>query len=207
MFALPRVCAVSPTSGTSVNAVADGAAAERSTAVGVSPTLARPRQQALLVLPAYGATTPPSRHAGQGLSLGTRAIFTASARERAWVRRAAARNLLQFDLIGVRCHLIAPSIDYDASFLSSTVLGGYTFEHLRDELALRIAAIPEFRAKLADSQFNLDYLVWVEDDEFDLGRHLLRIGLTSPQQSGNSGSRGQTISGTRRCATANSKSH
>ena len=40
---------------------------------------------------------------------------------------------------------------------TSTVPGGYTFEHLRDELALRIAAIPEFRAKLADSQLNLDY--------------------------------------------------
>jgi WS/DGAT/MGAT family acyltransferase len=63
---------------------------------------------------------------------------------------------------------------------TSTVPGGYTFEHLRDELATRIAAIPEFRAKLADSQLNLDYPVWVEDDEFDLDRHLLRIGLPSP---------------------------
>ena len=60
---------------------------------------------------------------------------------------------------------------------TSTVPGGYTFEHLRDELASRIAAIPEFRAKLADSQLNLDYPVWVEDEEFDLDRHLLRIGL------------------------------
>ena len=44
--------------------------------------------------------------------------------------------------------------------------GGYTIDRLRDELALRIAAIPEFRAKLADSQLNLDYPVWVEDDAF-----------------------------------------
>lgn len=63
---------------------------------------------------------------------------------------------------------------------TSTVPGGYTFDHLRDELALRIAAIPEFRAKLADSQFNLDYPVWVDDDAFDLDRHLRRIGLPSP---------------------------
>jgi diacylglycerol O-acyltransferase / wax synthase len=63
---------------------------------------------------------------------------------------------------------------------TSTVPGGYTFDRLRDELALRIAAIPEFRAKLADSQLNLDYPVWVEDDVFDLDRHLLRIGLPSP---------------------------
>jgi diacylglycerol O-acyltransferase len=63
---------------------------------------------------------------------------------------------------------------------TSTVPGGYTFDRLRDELALRIAAIPEFRAKLADSQLNLDYPVWVDDAAFDLDRHLHRIGLPSP---------------------------
>jgi WS/DGAT/MGAT family acyltransferase len=63
---------------------------------------------------------------------------------------------------------------------TSTVPGGYTFDRLRDELASRIAAIPELRAKLADSQLNLDYPVWVEDDAFDLDRHLLRIKLPSP---------------------------
>ena len=63
---------------------------------------------------------------------------------------------------------------------TSTVPGGYTFDRLRDELAVRITAIPEFRAKLADSQLNLDYPVWVDDDAFDLDRHLYRIGLPSP---------------------------
>ncbi|MGX9789713.1 WS/DGAT/MGAT family O-acyltransferase [Mycobacterium sp. MMS18-G62] len=63
---------------------------------------------------------------------------------------------------------------------TSTVPGGYTFDRLRDELAVRITAIPEFRAKLADSQLNLDYPVWVEDDAFDLDRHLNRICLPSP---------------------------
>jgi len=63
---------------------------------------------------------------------------------------------------------------------TSTMPGGYTFDRLRDELASRISAIPEFRAKLADSQFNLDYPVWVDDDAFDLDRHLLRIKLPSP---------------------------
>ena len=57
---------------------------------------------------------------------------------------------------------------------------GYTFDRLRDDLATRIAAIPEFRAKLADSQLNLDYPVWVDDDGFDLDRHLLRIELPAP---------------------------
>jgi diacylglycerol O-acyltransferase len=63
---------------------------------------------------------------------------------------------------------------------TTTVPGGYTFDRLRDELAVRITAIPEFRAKLANSQLNLDYPVWVEDDAFDLNRHLLRISLPSP---------------------------
>ena len=63
---------------------------------------------------------------------------------------------------------------------TSTMPGGYTFDRLRDELSSRIAAIPEFRAKLADSQLNLDYPVWVDDDSFDLDRHLVRIELPSP---------------------------
>ena len=63
---------------------------------------------------------------------------------------------------------------------TSTVPGGYTFDRLRDELAARIGAIPEFRAKLADSQLNLDYPVWVDDDAFDLDHHLLRIDLPWP---------------------------
>jgi diacylglycerol O-acyltransferase len=63
---------------------------------------------------------------------------------------------------------------------TSTMPGGYTFDRLRDELATRIAGIPEFRAKLADSQLNLDYPVWVDDDAFDLDRHLYRISLPSP---------------------------
>src|SRR5258708_31821223 len=63
---------------------------------------------------------------------------------------------------------------------SSTMPGGYTFDRLRDALALRIKAIPEFREKLADSQFNLDHPVWVEDTDFDVNRHLHRIALPSP---------------------------
>ena len=63
---------------------------------------------------------------------------------------------------------------------TSTIPGGYTFDRLRDDLALRIKALPEFRAKLADSQLNLDHPVWVEDKDFDLSRHLYRIGVPSP---------------------------
>jgi diacylglycerol O-acyltransferase / wax synthase len=40
--------------------------------------------------------------------------------------------------------------------------------------------MPEFREKLADSAFNLDHPVWVEDNDFDVSRHLHRIGLPPP---------------------------
>jgi WS/DGAT/MGAT family acyltransferase len=63
---------------------------------------------------------------------------------------------------------------------TSTVPGGYTFDRLHDALGLRIKAMPQFREKLADSRFNLDHPVWVEDNDFDVDRHLHRIGLPSP---------------------------
>src|SRR6476659_7224644 len=63
---------------------------------------------------------------------------------------------------------------------TSTIQGGYTFDRFHHDLASRIKALPEFRAKLADSQLNLDHPVWVDDKDFDLSRHLYRIGLPSP---------------------------
>jgi diacylglycerol O-acyltransferase len=59
----------------------------------------------------------------------------------------------------------------------ATVPGGYTFDRLRDELQLRIKALPELRAKLSDSRLNLDHPVWVEDTDFDISRHLQHIRL------------------------------
>ena len=63
---------------------------------------------------------------------------------------------------------------------TSTMPGGYTFDRMRDELGLRIKAMPQFREKLADSRFNPDHPVWVDDEDFDVDRHLHRIGLPSP---------------------------
>lgn len=63
---------------------------------------------------------------------------------------------------------------------ATTMPGGYTFDRLRDALGMRIKAMPEFREKLADSRFNLDHPVWVEDNDFDVDRHLHRIGLPVP---------------------------
>jgi diacylglycerol O-acyltransferase len=63
---------------------------------------------------------------------------------------------------------------------TATMPGGYTFDRFRDELGLRIKAMPAFREKLADSQLNLDHPVWVEDNDFDLDAHLRRIGVPPP---------------------------
>lgn len=63
---------------------------------------------------------------------------------------------------------------------TATIPGGYTFDRMRDALGLRIKAMPEFREKLADNRLNLDHPVWVEDRDFDVDRHLHRIGLPSP---------------------------
>ena len=63
---------------------------------------------------------------------------------------------------------------------ASTIPGGYSFEGMRDELSRRIAAIPSFREKLANSFLNLDHPVWVEDEHFDIERHVHRIGLPAP---------------------------
>ena len=40
--------------------------------------------------------------------------------------------------------------------------------------------MPEFREKLANSPLNLDHPVWVDDDSFDIDRHVHRIGLPPP---------------------------
>src|ERR1700720_167467 len=62
----------------------------------------------------------------------------------------------------------------------STMPGGYTFDRFRDAMMLRVDAVPEFRLKLADSQLNLDHPVWFDDDDFQLGRPLPRVGLPTP---------------------------
>jgi len=63
---------------------------------------------------------------------------------------------------------------------TSTIPGGYSFERLVDEVALRVTAIPTFREKLSNTFLNLDHPVWVEDAEFDVQRHVHRIGLPAP---------------------------
>lgn len=63
---------------------------------------------------------------------------------------------------------------------TSTMPGGYSFERFRDNLSVRIKAVPELRAKLADTALNLDTPVWVEDRDFHLDQHLHVVTLSTP---------------------------
>ena len=63
---------------------------------------------------------------------------------------------------------------------TSTMPGGYSYSRLRAELRKRVSALPEFRMKLADNQLNLDHPVWVDDEDFQLRRHVHRVGVPSP---------------------------
>lgn len=63
---------------------------------------------------------------------------------------------------------------------TSTMPGGYSFERLRDALAERIRALPEFREKLSSSPLDLDHPVWVEDSDFDINRHVRRMAIRPP---------------------------
>ena len=62
----------------------------------------------------------------------------------------------------------------------STMSEGYSFAKFCAEVEKRVPAVPEFRCKLADNDFNLDHPVWVEDEDFELSRHLNRVALPAP---------------------------
>ncbi|OBK31565.1 diacylglycerol O-acyltransferase [Mycobacterium asiaticum] len=63
---------------------------------------------------------------------------------------------------------------------TSTMPGGYSYPRLRASLAKHVKAVPEFRMKLADTQLNPDHPVWVDDDDFQLRRHLHRVAAPAP---------------------------
>lgn len=62
----------------------------------------------------------------------------------------------------------------------TTMPGGYDFSRMRDELENRIAAMPNFRRKLDNSLLNIDHPVWIEDDDFDIERHVHRVAVPAP---------------------------
>jgi diacylglycerol O-acyltransferase / wax synthase len=49
-----------------------------------------------------------------------------------------------------------------------------SFEELRDHIAGRLGRAPRYRQKLAPVPFDVDEPVWVDDEDFDPARHILR---------------------------------
>ncbi len=61
-----------------------------------------------------------------------------------------------------------------------TISGGYSFDGFKAELERRVVAIPAFRRMLRQVPFGVDHPLWVNDDDFDIDRHVHRMGLPSP---------------------------
>ncbi|MDQ2797326.1 MAG: wax ester/triacylglycerol synthase family O-acyltransferase, partial [Actinomycetota bacterium] len=62
----------------------------------------------------------------------------------------------------------------------STMPGGYEFARIRSALRDRIATNPGFRRKLHNPRLNVDHPVWVDDDEFDIERHVHQMYVSPP---------------------------
>ncbi len=63
---------------------------------------------------------------------------------------------------------------------TSTMPNGYSFERIRSMLIERLSEVPAMRHRLATVPFNLGRPFWVDDSEFDLGRHLFHVDLAPP---------------------------
>jgi diacylglycerol O-acyltransferase len=61
-----------------------------------------------------------------------------------------------------------------------SVPDGYSFTSMKERMARQAGAIPEFRQKLRHVPLDLDHPVWVDDEDFDIDRHVHRLALPSP---------------------------
>jgi diacylglycerol O-acyltransferase len=61
-----------------------------------------------------------------------------------------------------------------------SIPGGYAFPRMLDAMDRRISVVPEFRRKLRQVPLGLDHPVWVDDPDFDIDRHVHRLGLPTP---------------------------
>jgi diacylglycerol O-acyltransferase / wax synthase len=57
-----------------------------------------------------------------------------------------------------------------------------SFEQLRDHISSRLCRAPRYRQKLADVPLGVNDPVWIDDDEFDIARHVLRAGSASLEE-------------------------
>ena len=60
------------------------------------------------------------------------------------------------------------------------VSGGYTFDRFRDELSKRLHLLPPFRRRIVEVPRGIHHPMWIEDPDFELGRHLKRAEVPMP---------------------------
>jgi diacylglycerol O-acyltransferase / wax synthase len=58
--------------------------------------------------------------------------------------------------------------------------GGYSFERVHDVLAEHLPQLPAFRRRLITVPGRLHHPLWIDDSDFDLGRHLHRVTAPPP---------------------------
>lgn len=61
--------------------------------------------------------------------------------------------------------------------------GVITFENFVMRVAERLPYAPKFRWKLKETPFGLDRPLWVDDEQFDIRRHVRRIGVPAPGEA------------------------
>jgi WS/DGAT/MGAT family acyltransferase len=57
---------------------------------------------------------------------------------------------------------------------------GFSYDNLTEVLRHLLVRLPAFRRRIVSVPGGLDHPVWVEDPEFELGRHLTRMALADP---------------------------
>ncbi|MCU1351285.1 MAG: acyltransferase, partial [Acidimicrobiales bacterium] len=62
----------------------------------------------------------------------------------------------------------------------ATMPGGYSFDKVRDFIHGRLHLVPPFRRRLLSVPFNLAHPLWVDDPDFDIDRHVRRVGAPAP---------------------------
>lgn len=62
----------------------------------------------------------------------------------------------------------------------STIPGGFSFDSMRDAIERQVRSVPEFRQKLRRLPLDVDHPVWVDDEDFDIERHVHRTALPQP---------------------------
>jgi diacylglycerol O-acyltransferase len=61
-----------------------------------------------------------------------------------------------------------------------TIPDGYSYDTFKAELERRIDGVPMFHRKLKQVPLGIDHPVWVNDDDFDIDRHVHRMALPAP---------------------------